>query len=215
VRAAFFDLDGTLADTRVDIASTVNHARRDLGLEELPVATVVANVGCGARHLLEHSIPEAPVPYEELKGMFLGHYAEHCTETVSLYPGVEETLDELARRGWRMGVVTNKPRVAVMPILEKFSLLRHFGDAVVAGGDCVELKPSPAPLAECAVRMGADRVSAGDWMIGDNWTDMRCAENAGVNGLFCGFGFGRLDDASFDAKADCFPDILRYLKAGR
>ena len=57
--AVFFDLDGTLFDTRADLAATVNHTRRDLGLPEWPAERVIANVGQGARYLLERSIPEA------------------------------------------------------------------------------------------------------------------------------------------------------------
>ena len=52
--AVFFDIDGTLFDTRADLAGTVNHTRRDLGLAELPVETVITHVGQGARYLLEH-----------------------------------------------------------------------------------------------------------------------------------------------------------------
>ena len=50
--AVFFDIDGTLFDTRADLAGTVNHTRRDLGLAELPVETVITHVGQGARYLL-------------------------------------------------------------------------------------------------------------------------------------------------------------------
>ena len=214
MNAAFFDLDGTLADTRADLAATVNHTRRDLGLAELPVETVVANVGNGARVLLEKSIPEAAGrPFEELRGVFMSHYVEHCCETVALYPGVASTLAELRSRGWLLGVVTNKPRAAVLPILEKFGLRRHFGNAIVAGGDCAELKPSAMPLRECAARMCSHRLSSHDWLVGDNWTDMQCASNAGVRGMFCTFGFGRLGDSRYSERIGSFGEILRHLKA--
>ena len=139
--AVFFDVDGTLFDTRADLAATVNHTRRDLGLAEMPVETVITHVGQGARHLLEHAIPEAKVQYEELWEMFRSHYAEHCCETVVPYPNVRRTLDELKDRGWLLGVNTNKPNFAVKLILEKFGMARYFGSAVVAGGDGIPLKP--------------------------------------------------------------------------
>ena len=208
VRAAFFDLDGTLFDTRADLAATVNHTRRDLALAELPVETVITHVGQGARHLLEHAIPETARPFDELWNIFLSHYAEHCCESVVPYPGVLETLDALAADGWRLGVNTNKPNFAARLILEKFGVTRHFGAAVVAGGDGFPLKPDPASLLACAERMGGHRLSPDDWMVGDSWTDMRCAEAAGVKAAFCTFGFGRLNDSSFTAKLDCFSDFL-------
>ena len=58
MNAVFFDFDGTLFDTKADLAATVNHTRRDLGLAEWPEAEVIANVGQGAKYLLENSIPE-------------------------------------------------------------------------------------------------------------------------------------------------------------
>lgn len=211
MNVAFFDLDGTLIDSRRDLAATVNHTRRDLGLEELPENEVLRHVGLGADYLLEHAIPEAAGDTSGLKRIFMSHYAEHMLETVILYPGVRTTLDELKRRGWLLGINTAKPAFAVKAILEKFDLQDFFGKAVVAGGDCAEMKPSPLPLRECALRMG-HRLSTKDWMVGDNWTDMQCAANAGIRGVFCLFGFGRLGSASATIKISHFSALLDYLK---
>lgn len=212
MNAVFFDLDGTLFDTRADLAATVNHTRRDLGLAELPVETVITHVGQGARYLLAHSIPESQKPFEELWPVFRSHYAEHCCETVAPYPNVRRTLDELADRGWLLGINTNKPNFAVKLILEKFGMTRYFGAAVVAGGDGVPLKPDAQSLRECASRLRGHRLSSRDWMVGDSWTDMQCAVNAGVRGAFCTFGFGRLGDARATVKVNRFEELLRYLK---
>ena len=213
--AIFFDLDGTLFDTRADLAATVNHTRRDLGLADLPADEVIVHVGRGARYLLEHAIAETDRPYDDLWRIFIGHYAEHCCESLVPYPGVLETLDALAAAGWRLGVNTNKPNFAVKLILAKFGLERIFGAAVVAGGDGVPLKPDPASIRECAARLGGWRLSARDWMVGDSWTDMRCAEVAGVNGAFCEFGFGRLDDAPCSARLTCFGDLAAAVGEGK
>ena len=213
--AAFFDLDGTLFDTRADLAATVNHTRADLGLPELPLETVIGFVGQGARHLLTNSIPEcsedAPdirlrKSYDDLWSIFRSRYAEHCCETLKPYPGMMQTLEELKKRGWLLGIVTNKPNFATRLIFEKFGLARFFG-GVVGGGDCPELKPSAMPLQACAAQMG-HTPAPGDWMVGDSWTDMRCAEAAGVSGAFCKFGFGRLNDAPTTAELDRFDDFL-------
>ena len=209
MKAAFFDMDGTLIDSKADLAATVNHTRRDLGLGELPTETVIGFVGRGARYLLDHAIPERTG--ESVAAIFRSHYAEHCCESVTLYPGVRETLEALARRGWLLGVNTNKPNFATRMILEKFGLDRLFGAAVVAGGDCAEMKPSALPLRECAARMGGHRLSADDWMVGDSWTDLDCATNAGVKGAFCAYGFGQLGDARYTVRLDRFDDLLRHL----
>lgn len=210
MNAVFFDMDGTLIDSKADLAATVNHTRRDLRLAELPVETVIGFVGRGARYLLDHAIPERTG--EDVAAVFRSHYAEHCCESVTLYPGVRETLAELARRGWLLGINTNKPNFATRMILEKFGLDRLFGTAVVAGGDCAEMKPSALPLRDCAARLRGHRLSSRDWMVGDSWTDLDCAANAGVKSAFCTYGFGQLGDSRYTVRISRFNELLRYLK---
>ena len=211
MNAVFFDIDGTLFDTKADMAATVNHTRRELGLAEITEDEVMTHVGLGARYFLETSIPERP--YDEIHEAFMNHYAEHCAERVQPYPGVVRTLGELHDRGWLMGINTNKPNFAVRLILEKFGMTRYFGSAIVAGGDGVELKPSAQSIRECASRLRGHRLSSHDWMVGDSWTDMQCATNAGVKGAFCTYGFGKLKDSRFTIKINRFDELLRHLKA--
>jgi len=213
MNAVFFDMDGTLIDSRADLAATVNHTRRDLGLAELPVEDVLVHVGQGAKHLLAHAIPEKANEADKLFDLFMSHYGEHMLEHCELYPTVRRTLEELHDRGWLMGVNTAKPSFATRAILEHFGLVRYFGNAIVAGGDCAEMKPSALPLRECASRLRGHRLSSHDWMVGDSWTDMQCATNAGIKGAFCTFGFGRLNDARYTVKINRMEELLRHLKA--
>ena len=211
MNAVFFDIDGTLFDTKADMAATVNHTRREFGLAEITEDEVMTHVGLGARYFLETSIPERP--YDEIHEAFMSHYAEHCSERVQPYPGVIRTLGELRDRGWLMGINTNKPSFAVRLILEKFGMTRYFGSAIVAGGDGIELKPSAQSIRECASRLRGHRLSSHDWMVGDSWTDMQCATKAGVKGAFCTYGFGKLKDSRFTIKINRFDELLRHLKA--
>ncbi len=213
MNACFFDMDGTLIDSRADLAATVNHTRRDLGLAELPEDEVLSHVGRGAKHLLANAIPERANDVEKLWSMFMDRYGEHMLESVQLYPSVRKTLEELSDRGWLLGVNTAKPAFATKAIIEHFGLGRFFKGAIVAGGDCPEMKPSALPLRQCASLMRGHRLSSGDWMVGDNWTDMQCAVNAGVKGAFCTFGFGILGDSRYTVKINRMDELLRYLKA--
>ena len=213
MNAAFFDLDGTLIDSKADLCATVNHARRDLGLAELPQDEVIKHVGRGARHLLATAIPEKAGDVDSLMEVFLARYGEHMLESVTLYPGVRCTLKALADRGWLLGINTAKPSFAVHAILEKFGLARLFGNAVVAGGDCAEMKPSALPLRECASRMRGHCLSPYDWMVGDNWTDLDCAKNGGIKSAFCSYGFGTIRDSQCTVMISSFPELLRHLKS--
>lgn len=213
MNACFFDMDGTLIDSRADLVATVNHTRRDLGLGELTEEEVLVHVGQGAKHLLENAIPECAERFDETREIFRAHYAEHCCERVVLYPGVRRTLDELRDRGWLLGINTNKPSPATRQILDHLGIARFFGTAIVGGGDCVELKPSALPLRECASRLRGHRLSTHDWMVGDSWTDMQCAANAGIKAAFCTFGFGKLKDSRFTVKINRMDELLRHLKA--
>lgn len=211
--AAFFDMDGTLVDSSGDLCATVNHTRRELGLAELATGEILRHVGLGARRLLLDSIPEMADDEARLVETFMKHYGEHMMESVALYPGVAETLDELARRGVALGVNTAKPGFATRAILDRLGIRRYFGDAIVAGGECAEMKPSATPLFECAKLLGHE-VSPDDWMVGDSWTDVDCAAAAGVKSVWCAFGFGRLRDGGspYTRKAETFKEILLWIK---
>ena len=212
MNAVFFDMDGTLFDSRADLASAVNYTRKDFGLQPLPQDTVVGFVGRGARYLLENSIPEITGRFEELWPRFSANYRAHMLDETVLYPGVRSTLAELADRGWLMGINTNKPNFAAREMLAHYGLLRYFGDAIIAGGDCVEMKPSGLPLRECASRMRGHRLSSHDWMVGDNWTDMDSGNAVGIKTAFCTFGFGHLNESRYTIKINRFDELLRHLK---
>ena len=213
MNAVFFDMDGTIIDSRADLAATVNHTRRDLGLAELPQDEVLSHVGRGAKYLLSHAIPEHAEEADRLWEMFRSHYAEHMLDNTELYPTVRSTLAELHDRGWLMGISTNKPAFATRAILEHFGIARYFGAAIVAGGDCEEMKPSAAPLRLAASRMRGHRLSSHDWMVGDNWTDMDSGANAGIKTAFCTYGFGRLGESRYNIKINRLDELLRHCRA--
>ena len=141
MNAVFFDMDGTLIDSRADLGATVNFTRAALGLAPIPLEEAISYVGNGARFLLEHAIPEWAGRFDEIWPMYVEQYRAHMLDRTTLYPGVRATLAELHDRGWLMGINTNKPNFACRAILEHFGLARYFGNAVVAGGDCPEMKP--------------------------------------------------------------------------
>ena len=205
MKTALFDLDGTLIDSRADLALAVNLTRADFGLPPLPEPAVVAAIGEGIRALLTRTIPERADQLDTLLQHQRAHYSAHFLDRTVLYPDMAEVLRTLKTRGWKLGVVTNKPAHFIRPILEGLGVLGLF-DALIGGGDCPLLKPDPTPLRLAAERMGTI-LDEHDWMIGDHCTDLDSAANAGIKSCFCRFGFGEQRAATFTVAVDT-PDAL-------
>jgi phosphoglycolate phosphatase len=192
LRALVFDLDGTLIDSRQDLAAAVNRMRADLGLEELALPTIVAMVGRGARNLVRSALGGDPP--EELTtravALFLGHYEPACTVSTVAYPGIGELLgDQAARR--RLALLTNKPERPTRRILEHFGWSGRF--EVVIGGDTLAArKPEPDGLLTIARRLG---MASGEMlMVGDSAIDAATAAAAGAPFALAEWGFAAREE---------------------
>jgi phosphoglycolate phosphatase len=182
-----FDLDGTLVDTRRDLADSVNHALSKAGFSALSLDIVMASVGDGARNLIERSLkaagngraPDADVSRSVLSD-FLEHYNSHCLVETLPYPGVLSSLEKLS--GYRKAVLTNKPGEPARRILEGLGLARHF-EWVLGGDNPYGQKPDPAALNHLLAAAGAGADEAA--LIGDGVQDMEAARRAGTR--FIGF----------------------------
>lgn len=206
-RVAIFDLDGTLVDSREDLAEAGNAARAALGLPELPIATVAGFVGDGAARLIERLTPEADrAAREGAMTAFLDRYARVCTRRTRPYDGVPAMLDRLRAAGWRLAVATNKPERFTREILAACALPVD----ALRGGDRIR-KPDPAPLVELIAELGGER--GGAWMVGDHHTDLAAGAAAGVRTLWCAWGMGRRDGLPADAEAATPAEVAERILA--
>jgi phosphoglycolate phosphatase len=182
-RGIIFDLDGTLIDSRRDIAAAVNRMRGERELPPLTVEQVDAMVGEGARVLVRRALSPQPGPAagpgrDELRqalASYLAHYADVCLDTTCAYPGVAAMLAALAP-SFTLGVLTNKGEALSRRILDSLGLGRHLREVV--GGDTLPTrKPNPGGLFLLADRLGtaADRLL----LVGDSDIDARTALAAG------------------------------------
>jgi phosphoglycolate phosphatase len=176
-KAVVFDLDGTLVDSRQDIASAANHALAVHGYATRPPEQIVSFVGDGAHWLvaratgLSHDDPAV----EPVLVTYSEYYAAHALDATQLMPGVGETLPEL--EGLALAVCTNKPRGATERVLGGLGMLSYFA-MVIAGGDLPKLKPDPLPLLTIAARLG---ISPSELvMVGDGPQDVRCGRAVGA-----------------------------------
>jgi len=182
-----FDLDGTLIDSRQDLADAGNAARVHMGMPPLADERVWSYVGNGApvlvRRLLGADATESQV--EEALEFFLEYYRDHMLDNTRLYPGVQEALDRLRESGVTMTVLTNKPVRVSRAILEGLGAGSHFRQ--VYGGNSFEFKkPHPIGIETLMTECGIGRERT--MMVGDSSVDVQTARNAHVQS--CGVTYG-------------------------
>ena len=202
-----FDLDGTLIDSRADLAAGIHHMRRHFGYDELPLETVVGYIGNGVRRLVEGSLQGADVDAEEALEIYKAYYNSHLTVHTRLYEGVDAGLRQLKARGHALAVLTNKPGDPSRKILEHFNIADVFR-VVIGGGDVDGLKPDPVGVFNCCRISGQDPARA--WMIGDHYTDLAVAENAGIKSAFVRYGFGEERGRKPDVYFASFSELVGY-----
>jgi phosphoglycolate phosphatase len=211
VRLVVFDLDGTLVDSKVDLANSVNFALGAFGFSSLPNETIYSYVGRGASMLIQQSLgADGRAILPRVLETFLAHYREHLLDTTVLYPGVRESLE--AHNGkFEMAILTNKPVDMTRTILTGLSLSRHFVD--VRGGDSFgNKKPHPEGLLQILKDRGAS--PAESLMVGDSVNDILAGQGAGV--ATCGVTYG-LSTEGFsehppDFTIDRFPELFRRIR---
>ena len=181
-----FDFDGTLIDSKVDIATAVNLTLGDLGLPVRSVEEIFSFVGDGVKRLLRLSVGEEnPEQYERALEVFRRHYLEHCVKTTQWYPGIWEVLQHYKER--KKVIVTNKSleyTLAIIDGLQARDLFQH----VEAPRDTTELKPEPVMLERALEVLDADPGCT--VMIGDSTNDVRAAQAAGIRACAVGYGYG-------------------------
>jgi phosphoglycolate phosphatase len=187
-RLVVFDLDGTLVDSRQDLATSANQLVAERGGTPLSLDAVTAMVGDGAAQLVRRALTATGLSAEDPAALprFLEIYDEHLLDTTVLYPGIIEAV-RAARAGARVAVLTNKPLYHSERLLAGLSV-RDLFDDVVGGDNPHGRKPDPRALVEL---MSAAGVRAGDTlMVGDSLVDWETAKGAGARSCLAAFGFG-------------------------
>jgi len=194
VRLLIFDLDGTLIDSKLDLALSVNAVRAWLGRPPLEPERIYSYIGQGAPMLIRRALEEGVSEEEVERGLkyFLEYYQAHMLDHTVPYPGVREGLERLAQRpNTLLTVYTNKPERFSRQILEGLDLARFFRQ--VYGGNRFERK-KPDPMGVEALLHEFQCAPQEAMMVGDSEIDVLTARNAGIwcAGVTYGLGAERL-----------------------
>jgi phosphoglycolate phosphatase len=186
-----FDLDGTLVDTAPDLISALNHVLARESLPPVPLASARNMIGAGARKLIERGLEAegramSVDDLNRLTAEFIEHYAAHIADASRPFEGLDDALDDLAARGCRLAVCTNKLEWLSKRLLDQLKLSPRF--AAICGADTFGVaKPEPAILQQTVARAGGDLAST--IMVGDAGTDIGVARRAHVPVIGVSFGY--------------------------
>ena len=185
VRALVFDLDGTLIDSKLDLALSIDATLKHMGRASLPHELIYSYVGNGAAVLVRRALGDAVTDAEAEQGhrFFLAYYREHMLDNTVTYPGVREALEALGHHP--MAVLTNKPVRFSEKILEGLRIASHF--RYVYGGNSFETK-KPDPEGMHTILRAFEIEPRQAMLVGDSDVDVRTARNAGV--WACGVSYG-------------------------
>jgi phosphoglycolate phosphatase len=183
-----FDLDGTLADSKIDLVRSVNAARGLMDLPPISDDLVSSYVGNGAPVLMRRALGPEASEADVQRGLefFLSYYRAHMLDNTRLYPGVKDALDRLREAGTKMAVLTNKPVRFSRSIVEGLGLAQHFFQ-IYGGNSFEQKKPDPIGIETLLLESGLARERT--IMVGDSGVDVQTARNAKVRACGVSYGF--------------------------
>jgi phosphoglycolate phosphatase len=211
-----FDLDGTLCDTLEDLGNALNHTLQDAGRPTYPMETVRTFIGGGTDQMLRAALAASggfdDAEVKPLQTRLLGYYTDAIAVHSRLYPGGAQMLDDLAARGVKLAVATNKREEYARQLLDELGLSPRF--ATIIGGNTLgpgKAKPAPDMLYEMIARCGGGPAA----FVGDTTFDIGAARAAGLPVVAVSFGFHDRPPQSLgaDAVIDHFDQLIPALAA--
>lgn len=206
-----FDLDGTLVDSKRDIAAAQHWVLEQLGVHSHVPEDIYPLIGKPLTQIfatllppsLHHRIAEAAELYKL-------RYPPRALETTTLFPGVRETLEVLRSRDINLATATTKLSAGTRRVMTHFGIDRYF--AQIQGSDDMPFKPDPFIINKILTDQSWERDVT--LMVGDTDNDIDAGIRAGVR--TCGVTYGSLSRKQIeqlkpDFVIDSLPELLNIL----
>jgi len=202
-----FDLDGTLVDSRKDIAQAVNYGLETVGGSRLDEKMIYPLIGVPLEDIFLRLLPgELREHAEAASEVYRKYYFEHCADNTTVYDGVLECLDKLSPLP--LAIATTKMTFQARQVVEKLGLSSHF--KVIMGCDNIPHKPHPAVLHLVVAALKMDGASG--LMVGDTIYDIQAGQAASMLTCAVTYGIGSLEDLE-SANPDVLVSTLAQLPA--
>ena len=211
-KTLIFDLDGTLLNTLLDLASSVNYAMRECGFCERTTDEVRRFIGNGVEVLIRRAVPEgtSEEEYKKALDVFKTHYKQNSRNKTAPYDGICDILKRLKADGYKLAIVSNKVDFAVKDLRDEF--FNGLIDVAIGDSDATPTKPEPDMVYKAIEELGADIESC--IYIGDTDVDIETAKNSGMDCISVSWGFRtrkELEEYGATMIADCAEDILKFV----
>ena len=185
-----FDVDGTLTDSRHDIAGAQLRVLHRLGVDHVKEEDLYPFIGRRLEETFRRLLPsELHAAIPGAATMYLEEYLPRALETTTLFPGVSDTLAELRSRGKLLAVASTKRSTTIRRVTDHFGITGHF--VQLQGTDNLPHKPDPAIITKILTDQGW--IPRETLMVGDTDLDMRAGRGAGT--ATCGVTYGALTAA--------------------
>ncbi len=189
IKAALFDLDGTLVNTAEDLGRATASVLESYGVEaKWTKEDYISFVGNGARKLLDRAF-EHKLSDEKLTKaleLFQEKYNEMLLDNAYVYDGVREALDKIREMGVKLAVVTNKPHKCAVKMVETLFGKDYF-NVIIGATEDVAKKPDPYTANLALKKLDCPPGEA--IFFGDSDVDIYTAKNAGIESVGCSWGF--------------------------
>jgi phosphoglycolate phosphatase len=209
--AVLFDLDGTLVDSLPGIADAYRVVLSELALDDLDDADLTQFVGPPIREVLGSHYGLEGLRLEQGVQRFREHYGSNGLLEFDTYPGIDDLLDTLYRRGLRLAIATSKMTTMADQVIEHAGWSGYF--SFIGGAEADSSRYLKEDVLRWALDHVADEVPALA-MVGDRAADIAAARSLGLTAVGVTWGYGsheELEQAGANVIVATTPELLETL----